>query len=97
MPKTPKKNGLEFYSAMFPSGDALTRKRKLVQLYKKEYRWRIYKQGRIIAASSEGYSRLQGAANNIKSIVNEFTNAANDALIKRTIDAAIANFKNKKK
>lgn len=36
---------------------------------KKEWRWRIAKRGRIIAASSEGYKRRLGAIKNISRIL----------------------------
>lgn len=92
MKNQPKKNGLEFYDLMVPS---YTTKRagKKIAVYKKEYGWRIYKQGRIIAGSTEGYSRLRGAENNIISINQSLIGYVHPYMMDK-IRRAIANYKN---
>lgn len=71
-----------------------TPKKNGLEFYKqgKQFRWRIRKQGRIIDASTQGYSRLtQGAARNYLS------SRGYTAKAQQEISKALANYKNKKK
>lgn len=67
-----------------------TPKKNGLEIYKSkgEIRWRIYRQGRIIAASSEGYQRLRELKSNLSSVVV--------SIYKATIEDAVHNLKAKK-
>lgn len=82
--KKTKKNGLEFYK----DEDAV--------VYAQRYRWRIYRQGIIIGASSEGYSSLRGVVNNVKSIMMLGAIGVSYR-VDNVIKEAISNYKNRKK
>ncbi len=94
--KTPKKNGLSFYSVMTPSGKPVRCRGKLTQMYKKEFRWRIYRNGRIIAASSESYKTLNHAAKNVLSIAGMICYQDPRMSYRSHVDKAIVDFKSKK-
>jgi len=85
--KTPKKNGLEVYQTIMPPLKHEIRKGKKVAVYTRKLRWRIYCQGRIIAASTEGYKRMRELRGNLESVCDLLSNV--------TISNAIADFKSK--
>lgn len=91
----PKKNSLEFYSNLIP-GKTVRKGNKSVSLCKREYRWRIMRKGRVIAASTEGYSRLAGAENNVISIVQYLVGFAHQNAMQE-IKSAATLFKSRKK
>lgn len=86
--KTPKKNGLEFYTTRTPK-NTLPPKRGEKIKWKIDYRWRIYRNGRIIAASTQGYSRMRWAVLNVHSICTLLTHDK--------IRAAVITFNHRKK
>lgn len=80
--KTTKKNGLEFYQPIaWDKSD-------------NEYRWRIYRNGRIIAASSEGYKNFKGAENNLRSIISILVPYT---IENKTVTEAVERFKKENK
>lgn len=87
--KTTKKNGLYFYrQKKYPKGvnDTLAKIN--------EYRWHIYRNGRIIAASSEGYKNFKGAENNLRSIISILVPYT---IENKTVTEAVERFKKEKK
>lgn len=79
-PRTPKKNGLFFYFTF------VKRKGRVI----KEYRWHIYKQGRVIDASTQGYNKFANAVKNVRSIKDTLE-------VEFCIIDAVNKFKTKKK
>lgn len=69
-----KKNGLEFYTTRKPK-NALPIKRGEKIKWIIDYRWRIRRNGRIIAASTQGYSRMRWCVINTHSICAMLTQA----------------------
>lgn len=59
------------------------KKKNGLEIYKSknEFRWRIYRQGRIIAASTEGYKRLAGVVKNLESINDNTSTYLTDCAI----------------
>lgn len=86
MNNKPNRNGLEFYSEKDLRSVSGRIKNKT------QYRWRIYKQGRIIAASTEGYSRLIGAQHSVLSVWKSLGEVQNYVISR--ISEATENFKN---
>lgn len=88
MKKQPKKNGLEIYTSLVPTKRIIWKGGVKYRFYAKEIRFRIYRQGRIIAASTEGYKRIKEVADNLFSV--------EEILTYSRIEKAISDFKAKK-